>query len=70
MTQVLLAKSLMIELLKDYDMSTLYHPGKTNVVADTLNRKASSMGSLTIIQVKEQLLARDVQRLDNELVRL
>lgn len=70
MRQVLLAKSLMIELLKDYDMSILYHPSKTNVVADTLNRKASSMWSLTIIQVKEQLLARDVQRLDNELVRL
>ncbi|WMV45422.1 hypothetical protein MTR67_038807, partial [Solanum verrucosum] len=27
-----------LELLKDYDMSILYHPGKANVVADTLSR--------------------------------
>ena len=25
-----------LELLKDYDMSVLYHPGKANVVADAL----------------------------------
>ena len=27
-----------LELLKDYDMSVLYHPGKANVVADALSR--------------------------------
>ena len=32
-----------LELLKDYDMSILYHPGKANVVADALSRL--SMGS-------------------------
>ena len=26
-----------LELLKDYDMSVLYHPGKANVVADALS---------------------------------
>jgi hypothetical protein len=30
-----------MELLKDYDCSILYHPGKANVVADALSRKAS-----------------------------
>ena len=27
-----------LELLKDYDMSVLYHPGKDIVVADALSR--------------------------------
>ncbi|WMV37363.1 hypothetical protein MTR67_030748, partial [Solanum verrucosum] len=32
-----------LELLKNYDLSILYHPGKANVVADSLSRL--SMGS-------------------------
>jgi hypothetical protein len=28
-----------LELIKDYDIDVHYHPGKTNVVADALNRK-------------------------------
>ncbi|WMV14528.1 hypothetical protein MTR67_007913 [Solanum verrucosum] len=33
-----LRQSKWLELLKDYDMSILYHPGKANVVADALSR--------------------------------
>ncbi|KAK8690916.1 hypothetical protein V6N13_074441 [Hibiscus sabdariffa] len=30
-----------LELLKDYDLSIEYHPGKTNVVVDALSRKVA-----------------------------
>ena len=59
-----------IELLKDYDVTILYHPGKANVVANALSIKASSMGSLAAIWVEQIPLARDVHRLANGLVRL
>jgi len=36
-----------MELLKDYDCTILYHPGKANVVADALSRKL--MGSLATL---------------------
>jgi len=39
-----------MELLKDYDCTILYHPGKANVVADALSRKSmSSLSHLTAI---------------------
>ncbi|XP_070010593.1 uncharacterized protein [Nicotiana sylvestris] len=59
-----------LELLKDYDVTILYHPGKANVVADTLSRKARSMGSLAFISAEERLLALDMPSLANTLVRL
>ena len=31
-----------LDVVKDYDCETLYHPGKANVVADALSRRAES----------------------------
>ena len=59
-----------MELLKDYDITILYHSGKANVVADALSRKAGSMGSLVHLQVSRRPLAREVQTLANDLMRL
>ena len=57
-------------LLKDYDITILYHPGKANVVADALSRRAGSMGSLAHLQVSRRPLAREVQTLANNFMRL
>jgi len=57
-----------LELLKDYDMSILYHPGKANVVADALSRL--SMGSTAHVEKEKRELAKDVHRLVRLRVRL
>ncbi|KAH0709388.1 hypothetical protein KY284_010815 [Solanum tuberosum] len=58
---VLMQHGRRLELLKDYDMSVLYHPGKANVVADPLSRL--SMGSVAHVEDEKKELVRDVHRL-------
>ena len=59
-----------MELLKDYDITILYHPGKANVVVDALSRKEGSMGSLAHLQVSRRPLAREVHTLAKDFMRL
>ncbi|WMV58293.1 hypothetical protein MTR67_051678 [Solanum verrucosum] len=42
-----------LELLKDYDMSVLYHPGKENVVANALSWQCLDS---TLVELKEMVL--------------
>ncbi|XP_070046850.1 uncharacterized protein [Nicotiana tomentosiformis] len=60
-----LRKQRWLELLKDYDITILYHPENANVVADALSRKRKSMGSLAFIPIGERPLEMDVQALAN-----
>ena len=51
----------LLELLKDYDMSVLYHLDKANVVADAVIR--ITMGSVSHIDEAKKDLVKDVHRL-------
>ncbi|XP_029151508.1 uncharacterized protein [Arachis hypogaea] len=53
-----------MELLKDYDCTILYHPGKANVVADALSRK--SMCSLSPIALSRRPLVQEIHKLESE----
>ena len=48
-----------MELLKDYDVTIQYHPGKANVVAGALSQKAGSMGSLACLSVTKRPLSKE-----------
>ena len=50
-----------LELLKDYDMSVLYHPDKDNVVVNGLSRMI--MGSVSQLDEAKKDLVKDVYRL-------
>ena len=48
-----------MELVKDYDCSINYHPGKANVVANTLSRKPSSF-SVALLTTRKEII-RDLE---------
>ena len=55
-----------LELIKDYDLEILYHPGKANVVTDALSHKKQVSLVPTITSQKEIL--EDLRQLDIEVV--
>ena len=48
-------------MLKDYDISVLYHPDKANVVVDALSRM--TMGNVSHMEEYKKYLVKDVHRL-------
>ncbi|XP_019238505.1 PREDICTED: uncharacterized protein LOC109218581 [Nicotiana attenuata] len=57
-----------LDLLKDYDVDILYHPGKENVVADALSRH--SMRNLAHVETDKRTMMKEVHRLASLGVRL
>jgi hypothetical protein len=49
-----------MEFLKDYDFTLQYHPGKANVVADALSRKAIHISSLMVKELEMLETFRDL----------
>jgi hypothetical protein len=55
-----------LELIKDYDLEVHYHPGKANVVADALSRKAHC--NFLSMESYNDTLCENLRRLNLEIV--
>ena len=55
-----------LELIKDYDLQILYHPGKANTVADALSQK--SIGNLAYLLTGQKELLCDLEKSEIEIV--
>jgi hypothetical protein len=55
-----------LELIKDYDLEVHYHPGKANVVADALSRKAHC--SCLSIEAFDETLCWEMSKLNLEII--
>jgi hypothetical protein len=55
-----------LELIKDYDLEVYYHPGKANVVADALSRKAHC--HCLSIEVFSETLCYQMRKLNLEII--
>lgn len=59
-----------LELLKDYNVTILYHLSKSNVIGNTLSWKVVSMGSMAFLLVEELPLASDILCLARQMIQL
>jgi hypothetical protein len=55
-----------LELIKDYDLEVYYHPGKANVVADALSRKAHY--SCLSVQAFSETLCWEMRKFNLEII--
>jgi hypothetical protein len=55
-----------LELIKDYHLEVHYHPGKANVVADALSRKAHC--SCLSVEAFNETLCWEIRKLNLEII--